>query len=85
LLIKDSYPATIHERLIDRSFLPDDFLDQGITSRLDVDTKFLRNAGVIPAKDHVPVKEFRQGEIQSEEKLDRVREPAQRFAQALLR
>src|SRR5687768_16706645 len=55
------------------------------TRRLDVDTKFLRNAGVIAAKDHVSVKEFWQVENQSEEKLDRVREPAQKFAQALLR
>lgn len=55
------------------------------TRRLDVDTKFLRDAGVIPAKDHISVKEFWQIENQSEEKLEKVREPAQKFAQALLR
>ena len=55
------------------------------TRRLDVDTKWLREAGVIPAKDHVSVKEFWQIENQSEEKLDKIREPAQRFAQTLLR
>ena len=55
------------------------------TRRLDVDTKFLRDAGVIPAKDHVSAKEFWQVENQSEEKLDKVREPAQKFAQTLLR
>jgi ABC-type Fe3+ transport system substrate-binding protein len=55
------------------------------TRRLDVDTRFLREAGVIPAKDHVSVKEFWQIENQSEEKLDKVRAPAQKFAQALLR
>ena len=55
------------------------------TRRLDVDTKYLREAGVIPAKDHVSVKDFWQIENQSEEKLDKVREPAQKFAQALLR
>jgi iron(III) transport system substrate-binding protein len=55
------------------------------TRRLDVETKFLREAGVIPAKDHVSVKDFRQIENQSEEKLDKVRAPAQKFARALLR
>jgi iron(III) transport system substrate-binding protein len=55
------------------------------TRRLDVDTKYLREAGVIPAKDHVSVKEFWQIENQSEEKLEKVREPAQKFAQTLLR
>jgi iron(III) transport system substrate-binding protein len=55
------------------------------TRRLDVDTKWLRAAGVIPAKDNVSVKEFWKIENQSEEKLDKVREPAQKFAQAILR
>jgi hypothetical protein len=40
---------------------------------------------VIPAKDQMSVKDFWQIENQSEEKLDKVREPAQKFAQALLR
>ena len=55
------------------------------TRRLDVDTRFLREAGVIPAKDHIAVKEFWRIENQSEEKLDTVRAPAQKFAQTLLR
>ena len=55
------------------------------TRRLDVDTKWMRETGVIPAKDHMIVKEFLQIENQSEEKLDKVREPAQKFAQALLK
>jgi iron(III) transport system substrate-binding protein len=55
------------------------------TRRLDVDTKFLRGAGVIPAKDHIPVGEFWKIENQSEVKLDKVRAPAQKLAQALLR
>ena len=54
------------------------------TRRLDVDTKWLRETGVIPAKDQMSVKDFWQIENQSEEKLDKVREPAQKFAQALL-
>jgi len=55
------------------------------TRRLDVDTKWLRETGVIPAKDQMSVKDFWLIENQSEEKLDKVREPAQKFAQALLR
>lgn len=47
--------------------------------------KWLREAGVIPAKDQMSVKDFWRIENQSEEKLDKVREPAQKFAQALLR
>ena len=53
------------------------------TRRLDVDTQWLRETGVIPAKDQMSVKEFLKVENQSEEKLDRVREPAQKFAHAL--
>ena len=55
------------------------------TRRLDVDTKWMRENGVIPAKDQMSVKEFLQVENQSEEKLDKVREPAAKFAQAILR
>jgi iron(III) transport system substrate-binding protein len=55
------------------------------TRRLDVDTKWLRESGVIAAKDQMSVKEFWQIENQSEEKLDKVREPAQKFAQAILK
>ena len=55
------------------------------TRRLDVDTKWLRDAGVIAAKDGMSLKDFLQVENQSEEKLDKVREPAQKFAQAILK
>ena len=55
------------------------------TRRLDVDTKWMRENGVIPAKDTMSVKDFLQVENQSEEKLDKVREPAAKFAQAILR
>ena len=55
------------------------------TRRLDVDTKWMKETGVIPAKDHMSVKEFLQVENQSEEKLDKVREPAQKLAQVLLK
>jgi hypothetical protein len=40
---------------------------------------------VIAAKDQMSVKEFWQIENQSEEKLDKVREPAQKFAQIILK
>jgi iron(III) transport system substrate-binding protein len=55
------------------------------TRRFDVDTKWLKESGVLPAKDQLTVKEFIQIKNQSEEKLDRVREPAFKFAQAVLR
>ena len=55
------------------------------TRRMDVDTRWLRESGVIAAKDQMSVKEFWQIENQSEEKLDKVREPAQKFAQIILK
>lgn len=55
------------------------------TRRLDVDTRYLREAGVIPAKDHISVQDFWKLENQSEEKLEKVREPAQKFARSILR
>ena len=55
------------------------------TRRLDVDTRFLRESGTIAAKDHMSVNDFLQIENQSEEKLDKVREPAAKVAHALLK
>jgi iron(III) transport system substrate-binding protein len=55
------------------------------TRRLDVDTRWLRESGTIPAKDTMSVNDFWQIENQSEEKLDKVREPALKVAQALLK
>ena len=55
------------------------------TRRLDVDTRWLRESGTIPAKDTMTVEEFQQIENQSEEKLNRVRNPALKVAQALLK
>jgi iron(III) transport system substrate-binding protein len=54
------------------------------TRRLDVDTKWLKESGVIAAKDRLTVRDYLQIENQSEEKLDKVREPALKAAQALL-
>jgi iron(III) transport system substrate-binding protein len=55
------------------------------TRRLDVDTRFLKESGTISAKDTMSVNDFLQIENQSEEKLDKVREPAARLAHALLK
>lgn len=55
------------------------------TRRLDVDTRFLKESGTIAAKDVMSVNEFLQIENQSEEKLDKVREPATKVARALLK
>ena len=55
------------------------------TRRLDVDTRFLKESGTIAAKDTMSVNEFLQIENQSEEKLDKVREPAAKLAHALLK
>jgi len=54
------------------------------TRRLDVDTKWLTNVGVLPAKDHLTLKQFLEAENQSEEKLEKVREPALKIAKKLL-
>jgi iron(III) transport system substrate-binding protein len=55
------------------------------TRRLDVDTRWLREMGTIPAKDAISVNDFLQVENQSEEKLEKVREPSFKAAQALLK
>jgi ABC-type Fe3+ transport system substrate-binding protein len=55
------------------------------TRRLDLDTRWLKESGTIPAKDVMSVDDFWQIENQSEEKLDKVRKPALKVAQALLK
>ena len=55
------------------------------TRRLDVDTRWLRESGTTPAKDAMSVNDFLQIENQSEEKLEKVREPAAKVAHALLK
>jgi len=55
------------------------------TRRLDVDTSFLKESGTIAAKDIMSVADFLQIENQSEEKLDKVRDPASKFAHAVLK
>jgi ABC-type Fe3+ transport system substrate-binding protein len=55
------------------------------TRRLDVDTRFLREIGTTAAKDVMSVNDFLQVENQSEEKLDKIREPASKLARSLLK
>jgi iron(III) transport system substrate-binding protein len=54
------------------------------TRRLDVDTKALKEIGVLAAKDVMTVQDYLRSENQSEEKLGTVREPALKVAQKLL-
>jgi ABC-type Fe3+ transport system substrate-binding protein len=53
------------------------------TRRLDVDSKWLREFGVIPAKDSLTVEQYYKRENQSEEKINRLREPAAALARKL--
>ncbi|MSP38588.1 MAG: extracellular solute-binding protein [Deltaproteobacteria bacterium] len=55
------------------------------TRRNDVDTKWLRETGTIAAKDTMSVEEFWKVENQSEEKFEKVRKPAAKAAQTLLK
>ena len=57
---------------------------QQATRRLDVETKFLREFGVLPAKDFVNFDEYPKRENQSEDKINRQREPAAALARKLL-
>jgi len=57
----------------------------GVSSRrLDVDTKWLKEFGVIPSKDSLTVEQFYRLENQSEEKVYKLREPAAATAHRLL-
>jgi iron(III) transport system substrate-binding protein len=54
------------------------------TRRLDVDTQWLKEFGVIAAKDSLTPDQYPKLENQSEEKIVKVREPAAEFARKLL-
>jgi iron(III) transport system substrate-binding protein len=58
-------------------------LGQG-TRRLDVDTKWLREIGIIAAKDSVTIEQYYKRENQSEDKINRLREPGAALARKLL-
>ena len=52
--------------------------------RFEIDTKWLREYGVIAAKDFMTPDQFYKYENQSEEKINKIREPAAIFARKLL-
>jgi iron(III) transport system substrate-binding protein len=54
------------------------------TRRLDVETKWLREYGVISAKDFLTLDQYHKLENQSEEKINKIREPAATFARKVL-
>ena len=55
------------------------------TRRLDVETKWLREVGVIPGKDFMTLEEFFKNENQSEERLEKIRRPATAAANRILK
>jgi ABC-type Fe3+ transport system substrate-binding protein len=54
------------------------------TRRLDVDVKWLREVGVTAAKDALTIEQYFKRENQSEDKINRLREPAAALARKLL-
>ncbi len=54
------------------------------TRRLDVETKWLKEFGVISGKDFLTLDQFYRLENQSEEKINKIREPAAAVARKLL-
>ena len=54
------------------------------TRRLDVDTQWLKEFGVIAAKDNLTPDQYPKLENQSEEKILKTREPAAELARKLL-
>ena len=54
------------------------------TRRLDIDTQWLKEFGVIAAKDSLTPDQYPKLENQSEEKVVKVREPAAEFARKIL-
>jgi ABC-type Fe3+ transport system substrate-binding protein len=55
------------------------------TRRLDVDTKWLHETGVRPAKDFLSLEQFRKNELSSQARLEQVRAPAERAAEKFLK
>lgn len=54
------------------------------TRRLDVDTRWLKNFGVIAGKDGLTLEQYYKFENQSEEKIHKIREPGAAMARKLL-
>ncbi len=53
------------------------------TRRLDVDTRWLKEFGVIATKDSLTLEQYHKRENQSEDKINRLREPAAALARKL--
>jgi len=56
----------------------------GATRRFDVDTRWLREFGVLPAKDGLSLEDYYRMENQSEDKIYEVRDPGAALARKLL-
>jgi ABC-type Fe3+ transport system substrate-binding protein len=54
------------------------------TRRLDIDTKWLKDFGVLAAKDALTIEQFYKMENQSEDKVYKIREPGSAMARKLL-
>jgi ABC-type Fe3+ transport system substrate-binding protein len=54
------------------------------TRRLDVDTTWMTDIGIRPAKDNITIEQFYQGQNALEETNVKVRRPAEEFAQKIL-
>jgi hypothetical protein len=54
------------------------------TRRLDIDTKWLNDYGIIAAKDGLTIEQFHKLENQSEDKVYKIREPGAAMARKLL-
>ncbi|MGH7793472.1 MAG: ABC transporter substrate-binding protein [Candidatus Binatia bacterium] len=54
------------------------------TRRLDIDTKWLKDYGIIGAKDGLTIEQFHKLENQSEDKVYKIREPGSAMARKLL-
>lgn len=54
------------------------------TRRLDVDTRWSKDFGMLAAKDHLTLEQFYQMENQSEDRIYKVRDPAAALARKLL-
>jgi iron(III) transport system substrate-binding protein len=54
------------------------------TRRLDIDTKWLKDYGIIAAKDGLTIEQFHKLENQSEDKVYKIREPGAAMARKLL-
>jgi ABC-type Fe3+ transport system substrate-binding protein len=54
------------------------------TRRADIHTKWLKQYGVIAAKDAMTIEQFYQLENQSEDKVHKIREPGAAMARKLL-